>query len=90
MKIFRYIKNDVFHPLSFLGVLLLGLALWTCGDGLIRTARGQSILEEYVSVDGVITQSSEVEISKKMGAPTYYYQNFTLTYVYDGEVYDKY
>ena len=71
------------------GVFLLALALWACKDGLIRAAQGQNILKEYVLVDGEITQASEVEVSKKMGAPTYYYQDFTLTYVYEGEVYNK-
>ena len=85
----HYIKQNIFNSLSILGVLLLALALWTCKDGLIRAAQGQNILKEYVLVDGEITQASGVEVSKKMGAPTYYYQDFTLTYVFDDEIYNK-
>lgn len=87
-SIIRYIKRDVFSSFSIFGVFFLILAIWTCGQGYARANKGQDILSQYVKVEGIITKASEVETSYIFRSTKHYYQDFTVTYWYEGEEYN--
>lgn len=89
----KYIKNNVFNPLSWMGVFFLVTALYFSADISIKCYNNHKELSYREKVECMFTSVSAIRKKREFrhngNSKTKYYQDFEISYEYDGKVYTK-
>lgn len=89
----KYIKNSIFSSVSMIGVFFLVIALYFAGDSYIKSYNNRKELSYREKVECIFVNVSEVrrehEYRHNGNGKTSYYQDFTISYQYDGQEYQK-
>lgn len=89
----KYIKESIFNSLSWIGVFFLVIAIYFAADSGIKSYNDRKELSYREKTEGVFTEVSDIrkkhESRHNGNGTNKYYQDFIISYKYNGKEYSK-